>query len=202
MASWPRRCLNRHLCCCSVLLCWPGWVGPRVVLGWFEWTDAPRSAIHLPNHDVDAAHDGRHVGDEATPAKFVGEAEIAETRRSSPYSQRHRILGRPADDIETHLTARTLRFLVRLSGREMAGWLDTVRALGTGIARQSLLDDLDAFHNLDHPNVIPMPGVADHRFRWGLRKRRHDHLEFVLFVTAVRLDPTKVPFRISLRAVE
>src|SRR6266404_6580320 len=117
--------------------------------------------VHFADNDVNAADYGRHIGDQATPAKLVAHAEIAKRGRPSPYPQWHRILGRPAYYIKAHLAARTLCFLVRLTRGEMAGLLNAVRALGRGIAAQPLLDDLDAFHHFDHTHVITMPGVAD-----------------------------------------
>ncbi len=38
------------------------------------------SPINLAHDDIDAANDGRHIGDEAATANFIGDTEIAEAR--------------------------------------------------------------------------------------------------------------------------
>ena len=111
------------------------------------------------------------------------------------------ILGVPADDVEAHLAARALRLDVGLARRQVTRRLDAVRALGRRrSARSACSHDLDALDHLQHAHVEAVPAVAEHAPRAGAsRERRHDRLEVVGLVAAVRLDLAQVPVRVALR---
>src|SRR5207247_1642508 len=108
------------------------------------------SPIYLAHDDVDAADDGGDIGDQAVAADLVGDAQVGEARRARPHAQRHRVLRRSADDVEPHLSARTLRLDIGLAGGQLPRRLDAVRALCARITVQSLADELDTLDYLEH----------------------------------------------------
>src|SRR6266542_2763639 len=90
---------------------------------------SPLSAVDLAHHYVDAPHDSRDVGDQATLAQLVRDTQVAEATRPRPHAQRHVLLRRPPDNVEAHLPSRALRFDVALADAELSRRLDAMRVL-------------------------------------------------------------------------
>src|ERR1051326_573497 len=95
--------------------------------------------VNLTHDDVDAADDGGNIGDEAALADGVGDAEIGKARRLGADAERYGILGRPADDVEAHLTAWAFRFHVGLTAGKVPWRLDAVTEAAAECLLQLLL---------------------------------------------------------------
>ncbi len=99
---------------------------------------------------------------------------LRETRRAGPHAERNGFLGRPADDVEAHLPARTFGFDVGFARRQVPRRLRRDAIPGqsdsaSGLARLILMLSITS----QHAHVEPVPAIADHRFRRGFRERRN-----------------------------
>src|SRR5262245_56081168 len=89
----------------------------------------PGSSVDLAHDDVDAADDGRHVGNQTAATQFVRHAQVREATRPRPHTQRHALLRGSADHMETHLPARAFRFNIAFARRKLSRWLHAMRVL-------------------------------------------------------------------------
>jgi len=68
----------------------------------------PALPINLSHHNIQRADDGRHIGDQATAAKFVRNRQIAEATAARSCSPGDRTA--ITDDVKAHLPARGFGF--------------------------------------------------------------------------------------------
>src|SRR5215204_4320020 len=114
--------------------------------------------IYLPEHDVERADDGDHVGDEVADAHLPQRLEVDEARRADADAVRAARAVR--DEVTADLALRALDGVVVVAGRG----LDDLRDLGVdgavGQPLQGLLDDAARLAHLLDSDEVAVVGVA------------------------------------------
>src|SRR5687768_8322891 len=109
-------------------------------------------AVYLPEHDVERADDGDHVGDEVAEAHLPQRLQVDEARR--PDADAVRAARAVRDEVAAYLALRPFDGMVVVA----RGRLDDLRHLGVdravGQLLQSLLDDAARLAHLFEPDEV------------------------------------------------